>query len=113
VVERSGRALRLSVFVREDDTWHHKPVYAEIVHRAHQAGLLGASVVRGIEGYGETDRIHALRLFRLSGDVPVLVIIVDIEDRIRHFLPEVGELVTSGLAVVDEVEVIPPAVRRG
>jgi uncharacterized protein len=105
-LQRSGRALRLSVFVREDDHWHHKPLYAEIVHRAHEAGLAGASVLRGIEGYGVTERIHAPRLFRLTEDVPVLVVIVDTEDRIRDFLPKVGELVTTGLAVLDPVETV-------
>lgn len=105
-MKRSGRALRLSVFVREDDHWHHKPVYAEIVHRAYKAGLAGASVLRGIEGYGVTKRIHTPHLFRLTEDVPVLVIIVDTDERIQNFLPQVEELVTSGLAVLDEVEMV-------
>ena len=64
----SGRALRLSIFVGEGDLWHHKPLYAEIVHRARRAGLAGATVLRGIEGFGATSVIHRPHLFRLSDD---------------------------------------------
>lgn len=106
VVKLSGRALRLSIFIGESDTWHHKPLYAEIVHRAHQAGLAGATVVRGIEGYGATSHIHTTHLFRLSEDLPLLIVIVDAEDRIRDFLPQLDELDISGLMILDEVDVI-------
>ncbi|UQU67827.1 DUF190 domain-containing protein [Couchioplanes caeruleus] len=99
-------AARLTVFIGEDDTWHHRPLYHEIVHRAHAAGLAGASVLRGIEGYGASSRIHTTRLLSLSEDLPVAVIIVDREDRIRAFLPQLGELVGEGLVILDPVEVI-------
>ena len=101
-----GPAVRLTVFLGEDDTWHHKPLYHEIVSRAHHAGLAGASVLRGIEGYGASSRIHTSRLLSLSEDLPLAVIIVDQEDRIRAFLPQLDELVTEGLVILDPVEVI-------
>ena len=101
-----GPALRLSIFVGEDDRWHHKPLYTEIVHRAHRAGLAGASVLHGIEGYGASSRIHTSRLLSLSEDLPVLVIIVDEEEKVRAFLPQLDELVTEGLVIVDPVQVI-------
>jgi PII-like signaling protein len=101
-----GPALRLTVFVGEDDQWHHRPLYHEIVRRAHDAGLAGASVLRGIEGYGASSRIHTTRLLSLSEDLPVAVLIVDAEERIRAFLPQLDELVTEGLVIIDPVEVI-------
>ena len=101
-----GRAVRLSIFIGESDRWHHKPLYSEIVHRAHSAGLAGASVLRGIEGFGASNHIHSARLLSLSEDLPVVVVIVDAEDRIRGFLPELDELVAEGLVILDEVDVI-------
>lgn len=101
-----GRALRLSIFVGEGDVWHHKPLYAEIVHRAHKAGLAGATVIRGIEGYGATSRIHTTHLFRLSEDLPLLILIVDEEHLVREFLPELDELDISGLVALDAVDTI-------
>ena len=101
-----GPALRLTIFVGEDDQWHHRPLYTEIVHRAHAAGLAGASVLRGIEGYGASSRIHTNRLLSLSEDLPIVVVIVDSEERVRAFLPQLDELVTEGLVMVDPVEVI-------
>jgi uncharacterized protein len=108
-----GPALRLTIFVGEDDTWHHKPLYHEIVHRAHTAGLAGASVLRGIEGYGASSRIHTTRLLSLSEDLPVAVVIVDQENRVRAFLPQLDELVTEGLVMIDPVEVIRYVGRTG
>lgn len=101
-----GSALRLTIFVGEDDHWHHRPVYSEIVHRAHDAGLAGASVLRGVEGYGASSRIHTTRLLSLSEDLPMVVVLVDTEEKIRAFLPQLDELVTEGLVIIDPVEVI-------
>lgn len=99
-------ALRLTVFVGEGDMWRHGPLYHEIVHRAHTAGLAGATVLRGIEGYGASSRIHTTRLLSLSEDLPVAVIIVDAADRVREFLPQLDELVGEGMVILDEVEMI-------
>jgi PII-like signaling protein len=101
-----GPALRLTIFVGECDSWHHKPLYTEIVHRAHKAGLAGASVLRGIEGFGASSLIHTTRLLSLSEDLPIAIVIVDTEERVRAFLPQLDELITEGLVILDPVEVI-------
>jgi uncharacterized protein len=102
----TGRARRLTVFVGESDQYRHHTVYAEIVHRAHKSGLAGASVYRGIEGFGASSRIHTSRLLSLSEDLPVAIVIVDDAERIDAFLPQLDELVTEGLVILDDVEVI-------
>ncbi|MEU0786004.1 DUF190 domain-containing protein [Streptomyces sp. NPDC006173] len=102
----TGSALRVTIFIGENDTWHRKPLYAEIVHRAHAAGLAGASVFRGIEGFGASSLIHTSRLLSMSEDLPVAVIVVDTEERVRAFLPQLDGLVTEGLVILDDCEVI-------
>lgn len=107
-----GPATRLTIFVGESDQWHHRPVYTEVVHRAHAAGLAGASVLRGIEGFGASSRIHTTRLLSLSEDLPVAIVIVDVADRIEAFLPQLDELITEGLVIMDSVDVITYAGRQ-
>jgi len=102
----SGPALRLTVIVGEGDHVHHRSVATEIVHRAHAAGLAGASVLRGIEGFGASSRIHTSRLLSLSEDLPIVIVIVDTAERVEAFLPQVEELVTGGLMTVEEVTVL-------
>lgn len=101
-----GPAKRLSIVIGEDDTWHGKPLYTEIVHRAHAAGLAGASVFRGIEGYGASNHIHTTRILSLSDDLPVAVVIVDLAEKIDQFAQEIEPLVSEGLITVADVEVV-------
>jgi PII-like signaling protein len=100
-----GPASRLTIFVGESHLWHHRPLYTEIIHRAHRAGLAGASAFRGIEGYGASSRIHTNRLLGLGQQMPVAIVIVDEEARIKAFLPELDEIVAQGLIILDDVEV--------
>ena len=103
---RTERARRLTVFVGEGDRWQHRPVFTEIVHRAHAAGLAGASVFRGVEGYGGSQLIHTTRLLSLSEDLPVAVVVVDEAERIEAFLPQLKGLVRDGLVLLDDVDVV-------
>lgn len=102
----AGRALRLTIFVDVDDVWHHRPLYHEIVHRAHAAGLAGATVLRGIEGFGASSAIHTSRILSLADDLPAVIIIVDAEPKVRDFLPQLDDLVEEGMVILDEVDVI-------
>ena len=101
-----GPALRLTIFVGESDRYQHHALSHEIIRRAREAGLAGASVLRGIEGFGASSHIHTARLLSLSEDLPLAIIIVDAEERIRGFLPQLDELITEGLVTIDPVEVV-------
>ncbi|MEV5753928.1 DUF190 domain-containing protein [Actinoallomurus sp. NPDC052308] len=100
-----GTACRVTIFIGETDQYHHRPLYTEIVHRAHRRGLAGASVFRGIEGFGASSHIHTSRILSLSDDLPLAIVIVDTEDKIVEFLLELDELIDEGLVILDPVEV--------
>jgi PII-like signaling protein len=100
-----GRACRLTIYIGESDQHRHRPLYTEIVHRAQRMGLAGASVFRGIEGFGASSLIHTNRLLSLSEDLPVAIVIVDTEERINEFFVDLDELVTEGLVTVEPIEV--------
>ena len=101
-----GHQKRLTIFVGESDRHGHTPLATEIVQRAHQAGLAGATVFRGVEGYGASNHIHTTRILSLSDDLPITVVIVDTDERIQAFLPELDELITEGLVILDDDEVV-------
>lgn len=102
--QTSGKLLR--IFVGESDRRGHQPLYTAIVEAARRAGLAGATVFKGIEGFGGHSVVHAARIFDLSSDLPILIEIVDTEDRIRAFLPTLDDLVKDGLVTLEAVEVI-------
>lgn len=101
-----GHKKRLTIFVGESDRHGHTPLATEIVQRAHTAGLAGASVFRGVEGYGASNHIHTTRILSLSDDLPMAIVIVDADERIRAFLDDLEELITEGLVIVEDVEVV-------
>ena len=107
-----GPAKRLTVFIGESDRHHHTPLYVEIVHRARKAGLAGATVLRGIEGFGASQHVHTTRLLSLTEDLPIVIVLVDEEERIERFALELDELITEGLVVIDDVEVVRYVGRR-
>ena len=97
---------RLTILVGEDDQWHHHAVYHEIVRRAHAAGLAGATVFRGVEGYGANNHIHTTRILSLSEDLPVAVVLVDSETRLREFAAGLRDLGLEGVATLEPVEIL-------
>lgn len=105
-MKTEGDGLLLRIFVGESDTWHGRPLYEEIVRRARERDLAGATVLRGIEGFGAHSRIHTSRILRLSEDLPVVIEIVDEAERIEAVLPEFDELIREGLITLERVRVI-------
>ncbi|WP_208029739.1 DUF190 domain-containing protein [Rhabdothermincola sediminis] len=101
-----GTSTRLTILIGESDQWGHRPLATEIVHRAHAAGLAGATVFRGVEGFGASNHIHTSRVLSLSSDLPMAIVIVDSAERIEAFLPELDEMIAEGLVILDEVEVV-------
>lgn len=106
-------AVRLTVLLSESAQHQHRPAYTAIVHRAHQAGLAGASVFRGCEGFGASAVVHTTRLLSLSEDLPVAVVIVDEEVRIRDFLPQLTEVAPGSVVLLEAVELVSPSRAEG
>ena len=101
-----GHQKRLTIFVDEGDHVGRHSLATEIVHRAHAAGLAGASMFHGVEGYGASNQLHTARVLSLSDDLPIAIVIVDTEAKVRAFLPVLDELITEGLVILDDVEVV-------
>jgi len=103
MLPREGHLLR--IFLGEADRHEGRPLYEWIVERARESGLAGATVLRGLEGYGAHSRVHTAKVLRLSTDLPVIVEIVDTIDKIEGFLPVVDAAVTEGMATVEKVDI--------
>jgi len=103
-IEGEGKLLR--IFIGESDSWHGKPLYEAIVERVRSEGLAGATVIRGIEGFGADSHMHTSRILRLSEDLPVVIEIVDTEDRIDRVLPMLDQMVGEGMITVERVHII-------
>jgi PII-like signaling protein len=101
-----GTGLLARIYIGESDTWHGQPLYDAIVQLLRERGLAGATVLRGIEGFGAKQHLHTTRILRLSEDLPVLIELVDIEERVRSVLPELDSMVSGGLITLEKVEVI-------
>jgi len=102
-----GRGKSLKVFIGETDQFHGAPLYHAIVVKAKQMGLAGATVTRGLEGFGANSRIHTANILRLSEDLPVTIEIIDRPERIDAFVPELDKMVTEGLVItLQDVEII-------
>ena len=102
--EGEGKLVR--IFIGESDRWHGKPLYQAIVERVRADGLAGATVIRGIEGFGSSSRLHTSRILRLSEDLPVVIEIVDTAERVDQVLPVLDEMVSEGMVTVERVDVI-------
>lgn len=96
----------LRIFIGESDQWHGKPAYEAIVLEARKAGLAGATVFRGAMGFGAHSRLHTFKILRLSEDLPIVIEIVDSQEKIDGFIPAIDQIVQEGLITMETVRVI-------
>ena len=99
-------AYLLRIFIGESDKAEGRPLYQLLVEKAREHGMAGATVLRGFLGYGGTSRVHTAKILRLSEDLPMVVEIVDTEEKIQGFLPLLDELITEGLVTLEKAKVI-------
>lgn len=103
-IEGPGKLLR--IFIGEADRWHGRSLAEAIVLMLREEGLAGATVVRGIEGFGADSRIHTAHVLRLSEDLPIVIEVVDHEERIQRILPKLDEMVQEGLVCLADVDIV-------
>src|SRR5947199_8773501 len=99
-------AILLRIFIGESDRWHHQPLYEAIVLKAREMHLAGATVLRGPMGFGKSSRLHTAKILRLSMDLPLVIEIVDSEEKIQEFLPVLDQMMTGGLVTLERARVI-------
>src|SRR5499427_228957 len=99
-------ALLLRIFIGESDRYEHKPLYEAIVLKARELHLAGATVLRGPMGFGKSSRLHTAKILRLSMDLPLVIEIVDSEEKINAFLPVLDAMIGGGLVTLEKVKVI-------
>lgn len=110
-IPENGRLLR--IFIGESDRWHHQPLYEAIVLKARELGLAGATVLRGPMGFGASSRLHTAKILRLSMDLPIVIEIVDTEEKLDRLLPHLDEMVLEGLVTLEDVRVLKYRAKTG
>ena len=103
-IPEEGKLLR--IFIGESDRWHGKPLYEAIILKAREMGIAGATMLRGLMGYGAASRIHTAKILRLSEDLPIVVEIVDSAEKIDALIPSIEEMVQEGLVTLENVRVL-------
>lgn len=103
-LEGEGKLLR--IFIGESDRWQGQPLFEAIVRTVREAGGAGATVLRGIEGFGAHSRIHTARILRLSEDLPIVIEVVDTAEKIDALLPALDAMIEDGLVTIETVQVL-------
>ena len=99
-------AVLLRIFIGESDRWAHQPLYEAIVLKARELHLAGATVLRGPMGFGKSSRVHTAKILRLSMDLPLVIELVDSEEKIKAFLPVLDPMMKGGLVTMETVKVV-------
>src|SRR5881396_2719313 len=102
----SSRCVVAADFIGESDRWHHQPLYEAIVLKSREMHLAGATVLRGPMGFGKSSRLHTAKILRFSMDLPMVIEIVDTEEKIQTFLPVLDEMMKGGLVTLEKARVI-------
>jgi PII-like signaling protein len=101
-----GEQVLVRIFVGEFDKWHHQTLWAALLDRLRAEGFAGATVIRGVAGFGARSLIHTSRVLRLSEDLPVLIEVVDTEEHVERMKPILDEMITQGLVTIEKVHVL-------
>jgi PII-like signaling protein len=99
-------AVLLRIFIGESDRYKHRPLYEAIVIKARELHLAGATVLRGPMGFGKSSHLHTAKILRLSMDLPIVIEIVDSEEKVNAFLPVLDEMMGGGLVTLEKAKVI-------
>ena len=102
----SGAAKLLRIYIGESDRWHGRALSTAIIEMLRREGIAGATVLRGVEGFGANSRIHTAHILRLSEDLPLVIEVVDQVERIEAVLPTIDEMVSDGMVTLSDVEVV-------
>ncbi len=108
-----GKAKMLRIHFGEDDKWQGKPLYHAVVQKCRELDIAGATVYRGIEGYGASTLIHRPHLFGLSSDLPIMIAVIDTAEKIDTLLPHLEHMVSEGLIAISDVEVVKYVHQKG
>jgi hypothetical protein len=112
-MQRPKAAVLLRVFIGEDDKFGGSPLYEAIVLKARELNMAGATVLRGPMGYGASSQLHTTKILRLSESLPLVIEIIDSEDKINGFLPVLDQMMTSGLVTLEKVQVLQYGAKAG
>jgi PII-like signaling protein len=105
-VKLEGEGKLLRIFIGESDKHGHKPLYQAIVEMLREEGMAGATVLRGVEGFGANSHLHTARILRLSEDLPIVIEVADTAEKIEAIMPKLDEMVTDGMVTLERVEVV-------
>jgi PII-like signaling protein len=105
-MKTEANAKLVTIYVNSTDQWHGRPLYSAIVSKCQELGIAGATVLRCVEGYGAGKRLHTSRLLELSENLPVLIEVIDLAERIEPFLQAIGDMIGEGLTTVSDVHIL-------
>jgi PII-like signaling protein len=102
----TGEQSLVRIFIGKDDKWHHQPLFIALVERLRKEGFAGATVFQGVAGFGPHSVMHTVHILRMSSDLPILIEVVDTEERVERLIPILDEMVNEGLVTIEKVRVL-------